>query len=204
MVAAFIVLVALGIAFGSSGGGHAASSPAGAVVAKVRPIAERVQAVRGLRFKTIPKPVVVTPQQTRTAQLKDLHKSYPAAERRADQDLLELLGLVPAGTDLRKVLGDVSGEQVAGYYDTRRRRLAVVNGDAAGNAVLTEITLSHELDHALDDQHFHLRDSTGGTSDSSSAYTALVEGTATAVMSMYAQRYIPPGSGLLSALAALG
>ncbi len=204
MAAALIALVALGIAFGSSGGGSSSGSPADAVVAKVRPIAERVQLVRGLRFKTIPKPVVVTPQQTREAQLKDLDKSYPPAQRHADAELLELLGLVPPGTDLRKVLGDVSGEQVAGYYDTRRKRLAVVNGDAAGNAVLTEITLAHELDHALDDQHFELRDSSGGTDDSSSAYTALVEGTATAVMDVYARRYIAPGSGLLSALAALG
>src|SRR5690349_407821 len=101
MAAALIALVGFGFAFGSSGGGHAASSPADAVVAKVRPIAERVQAVRGLRFKTIPKPVVVTPQQTQAAQLKDLDKSYPAAQRRADANLLELLGLVPAGTDLR-------------------------------------------------------------------------------------------------------
>ena len=204
MATALVVLVALGIAFGSSGGDHAAPNPTGAVVAKVRPIAERVQTVRGLRFKTIPKPVVVTPQQTREAQLKDLDRSYPAAQRRADAELLELLGLVPSGTDLRKVLGDVSGEQVAGYYDTRRKRLAVVSGDTAGNAVLAEITLSHELDHALDDQHFHLKDSTGGTDDSGSAYTALVEGTATEVMDLYAQRYLPPGSGLLSALAALG
>src|SRR3954454_23916196 len=181
MACALVVLVGVGIAFGTRGSDHASASPADAVVAQVRPIAERVQAVRGLRFKTIPKPVVVTPQQTRQAQLEDLDKSYPAAQQRADAELLELLGLVPSGTDLRKVLGDVSGEQVAGYYDTRRRRLAVVNGKAAGNAVLTQITLSHELDHALDDQHFNLKDSTGGT-DSSSAYTALVEGTATAVM----------------------
>jgi hypothetical protein len=196
-----VLLVVGGIAFGGHGDDR---SPAAKTVAAVGPLAQRVQTVRGLRFKRVPKPAVVTPAQTREQQLADLDRDYPPAQRHADEALLETLGLVPEGTDLRDVLGSVASDQVAGYYDTKRKRLAVVDGPAAQNGVLTEITLAHELDHALDDQNFGLRDDTAGTDDRSSAYTALVEGTATDVMDEYARRYIPPGAALLSAFSALG
>jgi hypothetical protein len=197
-----VALVAIGIAFGTRG--DQPLDPADAVLAQVTPIAHRVEAIRGVRFRRVPRPVLVTPAQTRDLQLRDLDRTYPAARRSADEHVVETLGLVPHGTDLRKVLGDVSGEQVAGFYDTRRKRLAVVDGPVASNSVLTEITLAHELDHALDDQRFGLRDDTAGTDDRTSAYTALIEGTATAVMDEYARRYIPPGSALLSVFSAVG
>src|SRR4051812_30955470 len=202
MVALAVALVAIGIAVGNGGGDQ--RDPADAVVAEVKPIAQRVERIRGLRFKSIPKPEVVSPARTREAQLADLDRSYPPAQRRADADLLGMLGLIPRGTDLRELLGTVVSEQVAGYYDPRRKRLAIVNGPTAGNRVLTEISLAHELDHALDDQRFGLRDDTAGTDDGASAYTALVEGTATAAMDEYARRYIPPGSALLSVFSAIG
>src|SRR3954447_8727540 len=201
IAATLLLLVAGGIAFGGRGDSR---SPAAQTVAAVGPLAKRVEAVRGLRFKHVPKPVLVTPAQTRTQQLAGLDRDYPPAHRRADEQVLETLGLVPSGTDLRDVLGDVASDQVAGFYDTKRKRLAVVDGPAAKNRVLTEITLSHELDHALDDQRFGLRDDVPSTDDRASAYLALVEGTATAVMDGYARRYIPPGAALLSAFSALG
>lgn len=158
-----------------------------------------------MRFRHLPRPVVVTPAQTRTDALRDLDQQYPAAQRRSDAELLEVMGLVPPGTDLRSIEGDVSGQQVAGYYDTKRKRLAVVNGPAAPDAVLAEITLAHELNHALEDQRFHLHESSpSGADDGATAYTALVEGTATDVMTEYTRRFIPPGSALASALAASG
>lgn len=202
IVALLALFVAGGIAFG--GRKSESRSPAAATVAAVAPIAQRVETIRGLRFKHVPKPEVVTPAQTRKQQLADLDRQYPPAQRAADQRVLETLGLVPPGTDLRKVLGDVATDQVAGFYDPHRKRLAVVDGPAAANAVLTEIALAHELDHALDDQRFGIRDDVPGTDDASSAYLALVEGTATAVMDDYARRYIRPGAALLSAFSALG
>jgi hypothetical protein len=147
----------------------------------------------------------VSPAGTRREALADLDRTNPPAERRVNAQVLELLGLVEPGTDLRRVAGDVSGEQVAGYYDTRRKRLAVVSGPGASSGVLSEITLAHELDHALDDQRLGLRDeSSTGADDAVSAYSALVEGTATAVMDDYARRFIDPSKALGSAFAALG
>jgi hypothetical protein len=206
-------LVGAGIAFGGGGSGSgsaaggAASGPAAAtaqIVAKVSTIAHRVETIRGLRFKTVPRPLVVTPAQTRRDSLAELDRTSPPAQRRTDAQVLELLGLLSPGTDLRAVAGDVSGGQVAGYYDTRRKRLAVVEGTSGGGAA-AEITLAHELDHALDDQRLGLRDdSSTGADDASSAYTALLEGTATAVMDDYTRRFIDPRAALGSAVAALG
>lgn len=206
IASALLAFVVVGILFGGAGSGSNNRKDAAAVVAaEVRPIALRVQLIRGVRFKRIPRPVVVTPGQTRAAQLRDLDRGYPAARRRADAQLLELLGLVPPGTDLRKLLGDISREQVAGYYDTHHKRLAIVDGPAAANGTLAEIAMAHELNHALEDQRFGLHENpAAGADDGASAYTALVEGTATSVMNEYAQRFISPGAALVSAFAALG
>jgi hypothetical protein len=164
-----------------------------------------VETLRGLRFEQLPTPQIVSPEQTRADSLRDLDRGSSPEKRRVQGKVLELLGLLDPGTDLRAVAGDISGEQVAGYYDTRRKRLAIVAGPLAGDDVVSEITLAHELDHALDDQRIGLTDvSSVGADDAASAYTALVEGVATSVMDEYARRYIKPGAALGSALSALG
>jgi hypothetical protein len=202
-------LVVAGLVLGGSGGGGGGGAPgvagASAAAARVAPIARHVEAIRGLRFKRLPRPLIVTPAQTRADSLRDLDRNNPPAARRADAQVLELLGLLDPGVDLRAVAGDVSSEQVAGYYDTQRKRLAIVSGPGASDSVLSEITLAHELDHALDDQAIGLRDvASVGADDAASAYTALVEGIATWVMDAYARRFIDPGAALKSSLAALG
>jgi hypothetical protein len=195
-----VALVAGGFLLGGSPGSSSnggATAGARAAAAKVAPIARRVETIRGLRFKRLPKPLIVTAAQTRADQLHDLDRHNTAAEQRVAEQVLELLGLLKPGVDLRAIAGDVAGEQVAGYYDTKRKRLAIVAGAGAADDVTSEITLAHELDHALDDQRIGLRDlASTGADDSASAYTALVEGVATAVMDEYARRYIDPRAAL--------
>jgi hypothetical protein len=207
ILSVLVGLVLLGLLLGGSSSSSSGSSVSGAsaAAARVAPIARHVEAIRGLRFKHLPRPLIVTPEQTRADSLRDLDRNSPPAERRATAQVLTMLGLLSPGVDLRDVAGDVSSEQVAGYYDTQRKRLAIVSGPAASDGVLSEITLAHELDHALDDQAIGLRDiASVGADDASSAYVALVEGVATSVMDDYARRYISPGAALKSALAALG
>jgi hypothetical protein len=153
-------------------------------------IAKRVETLRGLRFKTLPKPLNVTPEQARAEGLDVLDRDYPPAQRHADETLYELLGLLPPDSDLRDINGSIFGEQVAGYYDPADGRLRIVTGAATGNDVLSEITIAHELDHALEDQAigFDL-DRANLTDDRGFAYKALVEGTATALMFTYLERH---------------
>jgi hypothetical protein len=209
VIAVLIVALLVG-GFVLGGTGSSSSSPGGtagakAAAAKVAPIARRVETIRGLRFKHLPKPLIVSAAQTRADSLRELDRHTTPAERRAAAQVLVLLGLLKAGTDLRAVEGDVAGEQVAGYYDTRRKRLAIVAGAGGADDVTSEITLAHELDHALDDQRLGVRDlGSAGADDYASAYTALVEGVATSVMDQYARRYIDAGRALSSAFATAG
>src|SRR3954471_562643 len=163
-------------------------------------IADRVERLRGLRFRERPQPLRVSPARAQREGLADLDRGYPLARRRADQALYETLGLLPAGTDLRDVQSSVFGEQVAGYYDPRTGRLRIVDNAGTANPVLDEITIAHELTHALEDQRFGLdtnRSEAGG--DAATAYTALVEGTATGLMFEYLNRYFS-GEEALSGL----
>ena len=43
---------------------------------------------------------------------------------------------------------------MAGYYDPRSGRMRIVEGAQTANRVLYEMTVAHELDHALEDQRF--------------------------------------------------
>ena len=119
-------------------------------------IARRVEALRGLRFDAIPRPVAVTPEQARREGLEDLDRTYPVARRRADEQVLKLLGLIDPSMDLRDVSASVFSEGVAGYYDPRTKRMRTVRGAATGTRVLAEMVLAHELTHALEDQRFGL------------------------------------------------
>src|SRR6478609_3187904 len=122
--------------------------------ADVPTIAARVETLRGLRFTSRPVPQNVTPAQARREGLEDLDRSYPEARRRADEEVLKLLGLIEPGVDLRSISASVFGEGVAGYYDPRSKRLRIVSGTTPD--ALSEMVLAHELTHALEDQRFGL------------------------------------------------
>ena len=184
------------------GGGSSRSAAGGGKVAPVETIARRVEAIRGLKFKTLPKPKRVSAAQAKSEGLRDLDRSYPAARRRADEELYKLLGLLAPAVDLRMVSSDVYEGQVAGYYDPRSGALRVVDSGAPPNRVADETTLAHELVHALEDQRYDLElDDLESSGDGALAYTALVEGTATAVMDEYQRRHFKPSDALGGAVA---
>ena len=162
-----------------------------------------VERIREQRFKKKVVPEEVTGAEAREAGLRDLDKDYPPARRHADEELLKLLGLVPPDTDIVKVLGAVTGEQVIGYYDTRRKQLRLVSGNGADSPALVDITLAHELTHALEDQVFGLTESAGSTDDEASALTALQEGTAAYVMNKFAQCCVNASDLALGSFASL-
>jgi hypothetical protein len=126
----------------------------------------------------------VTAEQARRDTLRELHREVPPRELARDQEVLRLLRLIPAGTNLSQLLGKAFGTEVGGYYVPRTGQLSVVGG---AGGLLREITLAHELTHALEDQHFNIdRHGGGGLLDDRSVADATVrEGTATLVMVDY-------------------
>jgi len=183
----------LGVGSGSAAHREQIVSPA-----HIRLIERRVEALRGLRFRH-PVPVaIVSPAQARRALAAEARRSQPSAQERTDAELLKLLGLLPADADFEAIQGDIYEQQVAGYYDPRRKRLALVRG-----AGVDDVTLAHELTHALEDQYVELKRLESGDDDRATAQQALVEGTATLVMERYAARWTT-GVSLGDALGGVG
>lgn len=144
--------------------------------------------------------MLVSASQVRREGLADLNRLTTPTERRANEELLKLLDLIPARADMRAIQSSIYQEQVAGYYDPRTKRLALVRTAGAQDESIAEITLAHELTHALDDELFGIREQPQQAGDDqAAAYTALVEGDATSVMTRYAARYMS-GANLLGLL----
>jgi hypothetical protein len=197
-------ILALVLAVGSVafGGEQAAPAATERPAASVATVARRVERIRGLRFDSTPRPKTVTAAQARREGLADLDRSYPAAERFADEELYKLLGLLSPRDDLRRISASVFGEQVAGYYDPRSGALRIVDGGAPPNRVVDETTIAHELTHALEDQRFDLDLDDAATSGYEAlGYLAMVEGTATGLMQEYQRRHFRPEDALGGAAA---
>ena len=197
------ILLAAGFAFDSDEPAKPAPKPPPAT--PIATLERRVEQIRELRFETLPRPQAVSPQQAQREGLADFDRSYPPARRHADEEVLKLLRLLEPDVDLRGVSASIFGQAVAGYYDPRTDRLRVVKGAQTANQVLNEITLSHELTHALEDQRLGLDlEESSGSDDQALAYLGLVEGSATAVMFTYAERHFSAEQTLGGLLASLG
>ena len=170
------ILLVAGFAFDSDDKPKRAKTEPATPIATIE---RRVEQIRDLRYETPPRPQTVSPAQAKRDGLEDLDRNYPAARRHADEEVLKLLGLLKPDVDLRKVSGTIFGQGVAGYYDPRTKHLRVVSGAQTTNRFLYEITLAHELTHALEDQRFSFPNANAGSDDRSLARTALIEGSAT-------------------------
>lgn len=114
----------------------------------------------------------------------------PAALVKATEDLYKQLLLLPADASLEQLYLDLLTSQVAGLYDDKTKHMYVVS-KGGGIGPVEEITYAHEFTHALQDQRFVLKSVVGEAldqSDRSMARSALVEGDATLLMSLWAQK----------------
>ncbi len=175
------ILAVIGFLTGDDDGSPDAPGPS------IAAIARRVERVRELRFDHLPRVRHVSGAQARADGLRELDREIPRPKVAAEERLLTLLGLLPPRSSLRELFGKTLSSEVGGYYLPRTGTLSVVgSGGQAG--LLGEITLAHELTHALEDQHFDLGSgaATGFQRDRSMADSALHEGTATIAMVDYA------------------
>jgi hypothetical protein len=200
---AVIVLVIAGAAVigggeesksGSAGSGAADAASAGRHV-RVAPIERRVERLRGLRFRRPLKITFAPPSRAQALLHAASEAEYGRRDQLIDEEDLKLLGLLDPAAHLDRYLRAIEREQVLGFYDERSKRLVVVTGKTA-NRSLQEITLAHELVHALEDQNYGVRTKSGLNDDRALAESALFEGTATALMTDYATRYMNLGDAL--------
>lgn len=177
---ATVLLVVALVALSACGdrGGAQYDGPYGKLVGKYVP---QVEEQTGLTFKTPPKVEQRSTEEVRAFLEKEFNENLPALELEGATRAYKLLGLLPDTMDLRAFMLRLLGEQVIGYYDPATKVLYVVSDTSGGRASLVEITVAHELVHALQDQYFNL-DSLQKERDDNDRLTAaqaVMEGQAT-------------------------
>ena len=150
-------------------------------------VAEGVEQVRGLPFESVPAPEVVTADDLNRLTAAELRKPGVRERLEAEEVVAKFLGLVEFDDDLLGV-AEESGDLAAAAYDPRTDELYVVEDAVGVSPALVEFVLAHELNHALEDQHYDLSDRLG-TGDRELALSSLVEGTATVAMIRYAAAF---------------
>lgn len=129
-----------------------------------------------------------------------LNEESSPQDMHANEAVMRKFGLVDSNFKLRQFLIGLLTEQIAGYYDPRTKEFYLadwIDADAQ------RLVMSHELTHALQDQHFNLRRFEKwpkGDSDAELAAQALVEGDATLAMSFYAVRNPQRAFGILKSM----
>jgi hypothetical protein len=145
---------------------------------------ERTRELRGLEFKTNPKVRYWDVEDLRKMMREDFDEELPAEKAKTLEFVMAAFGLVPEGYDLRKEFFDLMMEQIAGFYHPEKKLLCLIEGKA-GTGPEQDIVTVHELNHALQDQHFDLtriHKLGQGNDDLAAAVKALIEGEATMVM----------------------
>ena len=117
--------------------------------------------------------------------LSKIEEEYPPSKLEGWRKSLVKFGFLPSETDLKELLLDLYQEQVGGFYDPETKLLFLVKGF---QKQLQGAIVSHELTHALQDQHFDLLSllkSTFSNDDLTLARQSVIEGVATGVMIEY-------------------
>lgn len=143
-------------------------------IARVVPLIEKSV---GLEFKEPPRVEERTTAQVRDFVLAQLREPRAVRELAGIEAAYKRFGLLPDTLALREFLLSLLEEQIVGYYDPATKVLYVVEG---AQRDIANLTLTHELVHALQDQYVDLRafQRAEGENDSQSAAQAVFEGQA--------------------------
>lgn len=154
-----------------------------------------IEESRGLPFLEIPVVTILDESDFSARVRSTMEEDLDEMEIAGDQAVFELLGMLDGTVDLYQFIVDLYTEQVAGFYDPEVGEL-VIPVSADGITSLQEITIAHELVHALTDQHFdfdavleELVDN--GTGDDEYGILGLVEGDATYQQFLYLEAMGP-------------
>ena len=161
-------------------------SPA-ALEALIRETIADVEAVRGLKRQSQLQVLLLDDEAfTKTLRKKIEQEMTPVAVAR-ERARWTAFNLAPPSADPAKVMLSVLDEQVAGFYDRQTKALTVrANVPASAAALGSEgirFVLAHEIEHALQDQHFGIPDLANEPDDDTRlARLSLFEGDAQATM----------------------
>ncbi len=176
-----------------------------------RELEPKVAQLRGLPFQEEIEKIFQTPGELGAVLDREFARAYPGDTLHYLEQRLLKFGFVVSPIDLRKTYAQLLTQQVAGYYDPITKKLALITGSGQAampiqllsnmlvqqlGLTMEQILLSHELTHALQDQHFRLMSlplEDLQQEDASSAAKALIEGDAMLVMIDYMLDHQQPG-----------
>lgn len=149
----------------------------------VAQVSHFVESQRGLTFTSPPKVTFLSDAQF-SRRLTAIQLAANSPDQVAAQgDVMESVGLIPAGTNLATLVTTLGSGEGVGSYDLRTGDV-LIRGETV--TPYRRQVLAHELTHALDDQQFHLgRHPTASADGSGWAFTNLVEGDARTVENDY-------------------
>ena len=167
----------------------ATSARQAAIIRTTAEVLEETSKIRELAIRRPVKSGAQSRAQIESMLVKKLDQQMTPARMHATEVSLKKFGLVPADFQYRAFIIKLLTEQVAGYYDTTAQRFQLADWlELDGQKPV----MSHELTHALQDQHFNLRRFEKwprGDSDAELAAHALIEGDATLAMTLYMSRH---------------
>lgn len=171
---AFVVLLCSAIGVGACTDQPKYSGPYGKQVAEAIP---KIESAAGLKFKTPPKIETRSRAQVRAFIAQEFLDPAAQKDLAGTEASYKRFGMIPDSLNLQKFMVDLLEEQIVGYYDPKTKVLYVVDGSPR-EAV--DITVTHELVHALQDQYISLDSIQGvhGQNDRSVAAQAIFEGQA--------------------------
>ena len=154
---------------------NAGGGPYADVVAQDIP---KIEKAVGVPFKRPPKLEIRTKDQVRAFVLAQVADSATQRDLAGKEMSYKLFGLIPDTLNVRRLFVDLLTEQIVGYYDPKTKVLYVVQGAPEVNV---DITIMHELVHALQDQYIDLDSlqKQSGDDDRIAATQAVIEGEAT-------------------------
>jgi hypothetical protein len=176
---------------------------------EVREVQRAVAELRDLDFERRVPVTVESPDKLARRLVKVLASETDEDRLRRQGRAMELLGQLPPGTDLPSLLSRLQAESVLGFYLPGRKppKGELYVRSSSGLDPYAKIILSHELTHAVTDQHFDLTRAdrlaaATAREDELAAYSGLVEGDASLTMQRYLAERLTPSEQADAALAA--
>ncbi|HUS66085.1 MAG TPA: hypothetical protein VMZ28_16145 [Kofleriaceae bacterium] len=161
-----------------------ADDPHAEVMAAADRIAGEVAKLRGLKLRRPIKRGVMNTKQLEARLLERVHEDYQPEELANEEMAMKRLGLLPVEMSYLDTVIALLKSQIAGFYDPADRKLYLSEESMGGEEVM-----AHEIDHALQDQHFDLKrwmTAEKKNADATLARQALVEGDGTVLMLEFA------------------
>jgi hypothetical protein len=148
-----------------------------ALFAEVAPVMRELAEITGLAQKREVSKDFISREKLKAFLESRIAETIDPEQLRVEELTLRLFGFIPEGYDLKGSTVNLLTEQAAAFYDYRKKKLFVLEGAPEYSQ---KFLLTHELAHALADQHFSLEKfiKKGATDDAATARMAVMEGQA--------------------------